>query len=81
MNDIVNTWIFKINEYIVNFSSFFPLRFIISPLHTQKHLLTNKNTCYGSNVLELFNIINSLRYLKFPMHFADLICSSEVKYQ
>ena len=34
MNDIVNTWIFKINEYIVNFSSFFPLRFMISPLHT-----------------------------------------------
>ena len=34
MNDIVNTWIFKINEYIVNFSSFFPLGFTISPLHT-----------------------------------------------
>ena len=41
---------------------------------------TNKNICYGSIVLELFNIINSLRYLKFPMHFADLICSSGVKY-
>ena len=34
MNDIVNTWIFKINEYIVNFSSFFPLGFIISLVHT-----------------------------------------------